>query len=335
MAKAATSLVDKELSTLGAVLDPVELGNHLRPVLPTKWGALLDIQVQLLRHFPGKRCTIKITILTATGKYELIGKLYRRDRSDVFQAMDQIRLAGFGAEEAYSIPQPLVYLPLLNLLLYERVCGPRAKDFFGRDNEEHQALLAQRCALWLARFHSIAPESTRSISLRDQLIVCHERAQRVAGLGNSIAAKALKLSEQLEAAASGLSEVDTCAVHGNYRSGHVILSNGRTVVIDWDRHSVGAPARDVATFNVEMRRTARARLGSMRALDNLVTVFVRNYFDRNKLKVKQQLPFYEAATCLKIAGRLAGLPVRRSHGGYDEVNALLNEGLRSLEVQLA
>lgn len=321
------SITDEDISTLSTVLNPIRLGNYLGPVLPSTWGILRAVELQVLRHRRGKRCTVEIMLQTTTGKRGLIGKVYATDHSDAYRAMDQIECAGFGPEEEFSIPRPLAYLASVHLLVSEKVDGPRAKDIFGTSSGQSCATATERCALWLAKFHTTELQSERRVSLRDQLSLLEQRAQRIADLGNPLADKARRLYNQLVAAASALKEDKARAGHGSYSPSHIILAEGRTVAIDWDRYNVADPARDVARFIIELRRLAYSRFGSIRALDAEADVFRETYLAASKLNVIVQLPFYEAITCLQIAGRIA----QRQSGKVQKVETLLDEGLRTFE----
>src|SRR5207245_4337030 len=87
----------------------------------------------------------------------LLGKIYPTDRQDVYEFMESLRQGGFDREAEFSIPQPIAYMPSLRLLLQERVVGKQAKDIFLSDDEWQRAAAAERCALWLAKFHAVAP----------------------------------------------------------------------------------------------------------------------------------------------------------------------------------
>lgn len=326
VAIASISITDEDISTLSTVLNPIRLANYLGPVLPSTWGILRAVELQVLRDRPG-RCTLGITLQMTTGKHELIGKVYSTDHSEVFRAMKQISESGFGPSEEFSVPHALAYLPSVRLLVYEKVPGQRAKDIFGANNRQSRATATERCALWLAKFHTTELQSERRVSLRDQLSLLEQRAQRIADLGNPLADKARRLYKQLVAAASALKEDKARAGHGSYSPSHIILAEGRTVAIDWDRYNVADSARDVARFIIELRRLAYSRFGSIRALDAEADVFRETYLAASKLNVIVQLPFYEAIACLQIAGRIA----QRQSGKVQKVETLLDEGLRTFE----
>src|SRR5262249_47558211 len=115
---------DPGISTLREVLDPMTARAYLGQALPDQAWAIEDIRFQILKHHPGKRCTVEISARTPTGWRDLIGKVYAEDRADVYRAMHEISRTGFGPDETLAIPQPIAYVPPLRLLLQEKIGGP-------------------------------------------------------------------------------------------------------------------------------------------------------------------------------------------------------------------
>src|SRR5439155_22186915 len=107
---------------------------------------------KVLRRHSAKRFTFEIVLRTG-----LVGKVYAKDRQDVYQVMQGISEAGFGSEAEFSIPEPIAYLPSLRLLLQERVEGMPAQLIFRFGDEHQRVAAAERCARWLARLHALAP----------------------------------------------------------------------------------------------------------------------------------------------------------------------------------
>src|SRR5438034_1759546 len=60
--------------------------------------------------------------------------------------MEEIRQAGFGDEEEFSIPRPLAYLPSLRLLLCEKVVGTRARSIIADPIAPDRIAAVERCA---------------------------------------------------------------------------------------------------------------------------------------------------------------------------------------------
>jgi len=326
------TLIDPGIATLAEVLDPVALSKHLRGVSLGSWDgeAVEEIQTRLLRHHEHLRCTLEIGLHTDHVWHFLIGKVYHRDRFDVFQAMEKIQQAGFGPHEEFSIPQPLAYVPSLRLLLQEKVEGPVAKEIFRTGDEQSRVAAGERCARWLARFHAVAPKAGPVSYPHDHLkSKSMQRCWRkIAKLGGPLADKAASLLRRLEEAVSSLSPVEMCPSHGDYGANQLILAGGRTVAFDWDGYDVADPARDVGRFRAALRRLALIRLGSIRALDSAAEVFLRTYLALGQPQAERNLRFFQAAAFLKLATH--HLSPSAPHW-ENRAEAMLDEGLRVLE----
>jgi aminoglycoside phosphotransferase (APT) family kinase protein len=320
---------DPGIPTLPEVFDPVTWRKHFYQALPADWGAIQNIRFQILKHHPGKRCTFEIALETANGWRYLIGKVYATDRSDVYRAMDEIRRAGFGPEEEFSIPEPLAYVPELRLLLQEKVRGPRAKEVFLTGDESDRAVAAVRSARWLAKFHSVAPRSWRTTDLTDHVNSADRWSQTIAKLGEPFAGQARRLAKRLqEEEAAFANGREFCAGHGSYNCNQIILTDDRTITLDWDSYDVADPCRDVARFIVNLQRLALKYLGSFQALDAAAEAFLKTYTALRPFEITANLSLYRALICLKLAKYEANRPVCTFPEG---IEALLHEGLRVLE----
>jgi aminoglycoside phosphotransferase (APT) family kinase protein len=286
--------------------------------------------MRVLKHHLGRRCTLEIGLRTDNGWHFLIGKVYRKDRSHVFQAMERIQQAGFGPLDEFSIPQPIAYLSSLHIILQEKVEGPLADEIFQVGDEQSRAVAAERCGQWLARFHALAPKAGPVSYAKDYLDSDSMRrcSREMTKLGGSLADKAARLLQRLEDASSSLSPVEMSPGHGGYRPAHVILVPGRTVSFDLDTYDVADPARDVARFLSALRSLALARLGSIRLLDRAADVFLDSYLAEAQPVAVRNLRFFEAASCLKRAKESFS---RSIHHGQEKTEAMLDEGLRVLE----
>jgi len=322
---------DLGLATLSEVLDPIALVKHLRGVSLAPWNgqAVEEVRTRVLKHYFGRRCTLDIGLRTAKGWHFLIGKVYRKDRSNVFETMERIQQVGFGPQDEFSIPQPIAYLPSLRLLLQEKVEGPLADEIFEAGDEQSRAAAAERCGLWLARFHALAPKAGPASYARDYLDSdSMQRCSReMTKVGGHLADKVARLLQRLEDASSSLSPVEMCPGHGGYRATHVILVPGRTVTFDLDTYDVADPARDVARFVSALRSQALNQLGSIRMLDRAAEVFLNAYLAVGPPDVKKNLGFFEAASCLKRASHSLS---RSLPDGQERAEAMLDEGLRVL-----
>jgi hypothetical protein len=294
-------IYDPGIPTLVSVLDPVELSKHLRPVLPFKWGKLLEVSNRVLKHHPGKRCAFEIKLQTEGGGHELIGKVYSKDRPHVHAVMQSLMRSGFDAKNEFSIPQPLAYIQPLCLLVYEKIEGSRAHEFFVEAEERERAVAAERCARWLAQFHALAPKIGPVCNVNDHLVHMERWTRRIAKEGEPVAGKAARLLARMETAGSKLTGGEVSAGHGSFGPSQIILAPRRTVTFDWDGYDVANRSRDVARFIIALRRLALGRLRSIRALDAAGEIFLRTYANASPSGASTGLPFYQAAVCLQLA----------------------------------
>ena len=319
---------DPGIPTLEKAFDAVMLGEYLPEVLPSEWGTIRNVRLQVLKHEPGKGCcTFEIGLGTTRGCYSLIGKVYAEDRSDVYRAMEEIRRAGFGSEDEFAIPRPVAFLAPLRLLVYEKVPGTRATALILNPNESDRVRAAERCARWLARFHAIAPRSGRVFRLNDHLISLEGHRRCLADLGWPFADKASRLFDELNAIAPRLDRIDMCAGHGMYTSGQVLLAEGRTVTIDWDTHNVADPSYDVARMLIGFKRMGLEHFGSLHALDGVADVFLKTYVTTGRSPVTTRVAFQKAAICLERAKRDLD---KQTSGWRKRAETMLDEGLRIL-----
>jgi aminoglycoside phosphotransferase (APT) family kinase protein len=325
---------DPGLAALSEIFDPAALAHHLRGVCLGRWngGTVEEARVlRVLKHHAGQRCTLEIGWRGEGDWHFLIGKVYREDRPDIPAAMERIQQAGFGPQDEFSIPRPLAYLPSLHLFLQEKVEGRVAKEIFKTGDEGSRAAAAERCALWLARFHAFAPKAGPVFDSERCLSELRERKRRIAKLGGRLESKARRLFEWLEAAAVTLRPVEMRAGHASYSPAQLILAEGRTVTFDWDGYDVADPARDVARFLAALRRLAVGRLRSIRALDGPAEVFLRTYRAVGPPEVEHNLRFFMADACLT----LVVYDLCRSGARWQEKGeALLDESLRIMDCEV-
>jgi len=328
MPKCVENPTDSGISTLSAVCDPAELAKHLSLVsLPWPWDTSQAIRVRMLKWHRASRCTFEVALKVAGGWQELIGKVYAEDRSDIYQAMDEIRRAGFGSDAEFAIPRPLAYLAPLRLLLYEKVPGVRARELILSAHDSEDILAAERCAHWLARFQALAPRLGPVYSLDGHLSSLKQWCRSLSDHGGPFAKKAPLLFEGLKEAAAGLGRIELCPSHGTYTPGQVLLDGGRTITIDWDTYEMADPCCDVARFVVEIKRNALKHFGSLHACARATGIFVKTYFADTHSAITPRLAFHEAAICLERAKHDRDKQVE---GWQQKAEIMLDEGLRIL-----
>lgn len=326
-----SSLVDSGIDTLREVLDPAALKSQLNtlPECSVSWGTVHDVSLRPLKWHKGRRCTLEVSFRTDIGPCQLIAKVYAKDRLDVHQAMDEMWRGQFGRSAQFSIPRPMAYVPSLRLHLEEKLIGKSIKEVFLAGEEKKQIEAAESAALWLAHFHQWAPHSGPPAAPSLEFTRMERWAGRFRELGGTLAANAQLLFERLAAAFSTLGQAELCAGHGSFSPDHVFLAGHRVLTIDWDGMDAGDPARDTARFVVAMHRLAVGRMGSADALHLPARSFLSAYTKIRGSAILPRLPYFRAATCLRLAKY--GAFHHRVSRWDEKVAAMLLEGLRVLD----
>jgi aminoglycoside phosphotransferase (APT) family kinase protein len=231
----------------------------------------------------------------------LIGKVFGEDRTDIFRTMDDLQRAGFDANAEFGVPRPVAFLPALRLLIYEKAPGVRARKVISGSSGSGAAQAAERCAQWLAHFHVRGPRSEPVFTLQHHLGQLEQTRRSVAESDAPLAGKADQLFARLVTAAQRLSDHELRASHGTYTPGQVLLTEGRTVTIDWDTYQVADPAFDVARFLVELKRMGLKYTGSSDGFQSVAAVFLSTYTASGDPSVTQRLAFQQAAIFLNRA----------------------------------
>jgi aminoglycoside phosphotransferase (APT) family kinase protein len=319
--------IDPRLPTLEKVLNASVLRRALGEVLPWNWGKVETVDIEVLQYHRASRCTMNVRVQTAGGLRELIGKVYATDRRDVFRIMNQISNSGFGPEAEFSIPKPIAYIPDLHLLILEKIEGRLAGDIFAEQGPESD-IVAESCARWLARFHANGPRLGPVFVPSREIL--ETWVKRLAKRAELVVPKAEWLFRRLEANRPGSNGEQMCASHGTYCHYQIIISEGRTVTLDWDGHCVADPALDVARFLVILQQLSLDTMGSPTALNGLGVRFYETYQRESGFAVSSRLPFFKAALCLKHAKDFAKRDDVRPH----LAESMIDEGLRILEEEL-
>jgi Phosphotransferase enzyme family len=262
------------------------------------WGVPEETRIELLRAHQN-RSTFDIAVRTGSAWHELIGKVYTEDRADVFQTMCAVARAGFGPEAECSIPQPFAYLPTLGVRLEERVEGPSVDEVIRTGGPAAWTTAAARCGTWLGRFHRAAPRPEYGHDLAAKLAHNREATTRMPSLRHKAEALLARLEDLLPLAAA----VPRCAGHGSYIPDHVILSGGRTTVIDLDDYDAADPSRDVAWFWVSLQRRVIRVAGFAHASDDAAAAFLRAYEASGPPAALANLALYRALMYLSRARR--------------------------------
>src|SRR5256884_394029 len=175
---------------------------------------------------------------------------------------------------------------------------------------------------------TLAPTSGRTSGIARFLTSAERKCRLLSEADRAWMVRTEQLLERLRAAAPFLDPGLACAGHGDFCEHQIILTEGRTVVFDWDLHDIAHPARDVAKFIVSLERLAMNGLGSVRALDTAAEVFLGAYLGSGgHPEVPAALPFYKAVFWLK--GRTTAIRTK-AVGWREQAEIMFSESLRNI-----
>jgi len=319
---------DEAVERFSAVLRQEEFLTELKRRLPSlgQDEPFRDMSLRMLKPHKN-RVTFEMGIKTRGGSQSILCKCHLDNRQDVFDAMQVIYNAGFGAGADFAIAKPVAYLSPFNTLLEEMVQGTRSSEVFLGGKPDEQIGAARRCAGWLARFHNFGPQQGKATNPEEFILQLQRWTNMIKQCNASFSEKCDALFHRLEAVAPTLSTLKLCPGHGSYMAGHVFFDGSRTVVIDLDEYDMADPARDLAWFIVYLKRLGLKHKANLNVFDQTVEAFLAAYSDFAGRNPTRHLGFYIAAECVHRARRDVcwRMPPSSEWG-----QVMLDEGLRSL-----
>jgi len=229
----------------------------------------------------------------------VIGKAYYRgDGAGTFEFMRRLWAHGFSDENRLCIPEPIAWIPAKKLLLQGEAGG---HPLYGLLPSPQQGIARVRDAgRWLAKLHdtNVGPasvplprgfESDKLTVYADALAESHPR------LGGRVQAVAAAAAAIL----AGTGDAGAVPTHGDYQPKNIYVSPHRTTVIDFDRHALAPPARDLAHFIGQCMTMSWVRTGSFERIAPWNEAFLEAYSETRRAGL-ETLPAYLARTFLEI-----------------------------------
>ena len=218
----------------------------------------------------------------------------------VFANMQRLWLSPFGqGRSSPGLLQPLDYVPAAGALITEYIPGKPLIEL-GRVTEPH---LNESMRL-LADLHScgVLPEVRRG--WRGILRSLDRKLQRMREVGPSWATHVEPVVQALHE--RRVKDTELICSHGDFSARNVLISPGRTALIDWDRLQQADPARDVTYFAVWPWREAiqRGRMPDRQSLKIVLQTYARF---RPAGHLRRQVPFHAAAALVRMCCSLVEL----------------------------
>ncbi len=254
------------------------------PELKEKRWHLLSCQVIEARQHRQKQLVFcHISYRDEKGKcakdVELVVKFYGdHGRDSGYEALQQLRQAGFQQPSRYRVPRPYGYAPGAGILIQERVKG-RSWLKLLLDSQQSQQRAAAQAASWLVRLQQSSlhiPLMENESMSRASVATLRRQAQELATAFPSIAGRLESLSEQL--LASRLSEqLPLVASHGDYHPGNVFLAGTTITVIDFDAFGLRDAAFDAGYCIAQLLSMSYFHTGYLAPGVQAAALFWRTY----------------------------------------------------------
>jgi hypothetical protein len=286
-------MIDRKLPGLKLALNQETMLAQLAAVREGK--AFSQVRHRVLKYTPGKRCVIEYLFhanIEQRRSQRLIGKIYRKERGEViFENLRQLWQAG-GASGAFGMPEPVAYLPEVQMVLQRLVPGRQLSDF----SENDDLSTAVRCvAENLAALHGLAVSAGERKSLDDHIRkYCHPGPQALI----EACPEAAPLVENILAGLAqeaGLNGAPIGPVHGDLNLAQIFITDDRAFFIDLDGFCFSHAALDAGNFLI----TLQVHFGGKS--DELRRIFLEGYLSRRPPQMLAGLRAYQALAYLRRA----------------------------------
>jgi Phosphotransferase enzyme family len=206
-------------------------------------GPLAD--VALLRHHPGRRCTLGVT---AAGR-RLIAKAYRQDVGMLAGLLALLGEHGLASGRAPTAPPLVAVDPALHLVVTEQLEGTSGPALIAAG-----ARVGELAARWLELQWSVPPPAGEQYGPARALRRATRDALAVGEAYSRLGARAASLVGRLQQRAPA--ERPPALIHGSFSVNHVFDLGDGPGIIDWDSASPGQREVDAATFLATLARVA-------------------------------------------------------------------------------
>ncbi|MDO5758315.1 MAG: phosphotransferase [Rhodobacterales bacterium] len=267
-----------EKPMLNDARDPAMMAPLLKEILPSD---ILALEVDLLRHKPGRRALLRYRINTADGFLRVLGKLRAKGadkRTPTLHAALRARGLDGSAPFCVGIPAVRGSIAAPALWLQDEVAGQPLTDLLrpGAD-----IVPAARTGAALARLHKANVPAGRSWTMADELDV----------LTRALTAARAALPEQgarIDTIARAATEIvqrsgpiRPTGIHRDFYPDQVLIDAERVWLLDFDLYANGDPTIDVANFLAHLDEDGLRNHGDATALSAHGAAFLEGYEDVN------------------------------------------------------
>lgn len=234
---------DPVMGQLPALLDPVAIQPHLRPLATSPAGPGIG-EIHIVRYEPEDHCLARIELGDASNEAAIYGKSYAGEKwRDARDCMHALWCRGCVDPRAFVVGRPLGSCPALHAIWQEEVRGEALADRLAGPFAE-ATLDAAAAAAALAVLHSGPLIAREARPIGDAVTLARRWCATLARADGRFAADLDAMLFHLERAAAPPRRL--VAVHGDFHIDQMQWWNGRIALFDYDSFTIDSPARDVA-----------------------------------------------------------------------------------------
>lgn len=246
-----------------------------------------SLTVSPMRRRPGSRHVFSFEFIIGdqlTGKRRSIELIGKRDTSRAagkaareFEAMRLLWDSGFDRDERFRIPRPVQYFPDFQLILQGKARGSKLRTYAGKANDMSLGY-SRMAGLWLAKLHSVKVSPLQMCTYTNEIDSLRMFTGALAADQPKLASELEQRAALLEQSFAGFQELPAAMVHGDFHPDHIFVNKDSVTVIDFERFSIGDPARDLGSFIAHMRTTACFSGRVLASANCEVDAFLEGYF---------------------------------------------------------
>lgn len=299
---------DPALPGLSLLRQPEKFREVLRPLLKRRFGSdicLEQTRHNIRRHVPGKRCIVKLEVLTRSApgapveQHRILAKFYSGNHgATVFENCQELWRRGFSIGD-FRIAEPIAYQPRLQALFLSWESGRTLRDFLLVGEDTHHAL--DGAARWLLKLHSCRFRGGRIYGYSRHFHTLGVWERNLASAHRDLGCEFGNIRKLVKRELAKCKKGRGVPTHRDFSPEHLVVEEDRFIGLDFDEFCQYDPLFDVAHFIAHVRFLALTSFGSLDYFDSQAARFEEMYASGSAVFSKPRMKLLLAIAFLKLA----------------------------------
>ena len=243
-------------------------------------ATIVDVRVELSKYVPARRCSFAYAVrwrdhAGVTSEHRFFGKTYLKGRAGpACEILQRIGSSSACRTGRLRIPRVYGYDVSLEAVWQELVPGtPQSKNAHPADLLESAGQVGAALAALHTSDVAFGPGKGMSKQTQD----LERAAARIVAAYPSLAPQCAEVAHRLLDCAPRLPGAVVAPVHGSFKSGHVLVDDGRVAIIDFDGAGLGDPLYDVGRYLARLDLAGAKSAAARSAIDAAAARFREFY----------------------------------------------------------